>query len=59
MSAMGWVSLFAQFAGVAKELVEQFAEKHPELRDPPKEEESGEIDKGIDAMIAAKFPNKS
>jgi hypothetical protein len=55
MNPLGWVTLFANFAGVAKDLVDQFAEKHPELRDEPKAAEDAKIDNAIDEMIKSKF----
>lgn len=58
MNPLGWVTLFANFAGVAKDLVDQFAEKHPELRAEPKEPKDAQIDNAIDEMIQSKFPKE-
>lgn len=55
MNPLAWVNLFANFAGVAKDLVDQFTEKHPELSDEPKKAEDKTIDKAIDEMIESKF----
>jgi len=58
MNLLGWVSLFADFAGVAKSIVDQFAEKHPELSDEPEAAKDEKIDNAIDEMLDAKFAKK-
>lgn len=35
MTPLQWVSLFAEAAGVAMEVVDRFVDEHPELREPP------------------------
>lgn len=60
LSSLEWIAKFAEFAvekGVPMitNLVEQFADENPELKEPPPEDKQKEIDKNIDKLIADKF----
>ena len=56
MNVIGWLSMFAKFARVADDLLDNFVEKYPELRDAPKKAKDDQIDNAIDELIASKFP---
>lgn len=57
MSPLQWVSLFAEFAQLAPDVVDAFADRHPELREAPKPDEQREVRDGFLADVADKFPS--
>lgn len=57
MNPLEWIKLFAQFAKVAPDVVEAFADDNPELRDPPKSDRQRDIREGFLKDVADKFPS--
>ena len=59
MSALGWVKLFAVFAGIAEDVVEAFTAKHPELDSGPPVPAKAAIEARFQATIDGKWPQDS
>ena len=56
MTALQWVTMFAQFIGIMPEMIDKFVEKNPELRTapPPPDAEDSLLNAALDAA-ARKF----
>jgi hypothetical protein len=55
MMVLEWIRLFAAFAEVAPDVVDAFAEEHPELGEPPKPDEQRNIRDNFLDGVADKF----
>lgn len=51
MNPRDLLQLFAAFIGAAPEMVDVFAQEHPELVDPPPEEPASDLDPTVLAEI--------
>ena len=55
MTPLQWLTLFAQFIGLLPEMVDRFADEHPDLRDPPPPPAEDSLHDAALASVAAQF----
>jgi len=59
-NTLDWIVKFAEFVAekgvpLGMQMVDAFADEHPELKEPPPEAAQKDIDKHIDQLIDEKF----
>ena len=58
MNILAWIKLFAEFAGIGAEIVDNFAQRHPELDEGPKPDQQNEIEDAHAKALAKRFPTE-